>query len=295
MGVICCKETQKEDANLLAPNETEISFISYSSSNDKMFEKVENKYNLLKHLNLVNYINFLSFFSIETATQEQSSLPLKTEFTSKDDFLLHKMSHDEFQSFIENKILKHKEVYILAGEDEYLENVFRDSMIEIVKQLELKLNQHFNTKNEERITKKHLFILGMLFCVSTNISKVKLLFDLFANEQHILTNTEDLNEFILGMIVVSSYCMVAALKKVGGTHPKIPELSREELKRGLEVSELKDCQQLMKLTVEEMFHETKDGLDFTQFKALFQRKKKSLGWMFNPKGIRKMLEEHNID
>ena len=258
-----------------------------------MFEKVEKKYNLLKHITLVNYINYLSYFSVETATQEQSSMPLRTEFSSKDDFLLDKMSHDEFQSFIENKVLKHKELYILAGEDEYLENVFRDSMIEIVKQVELKLNQHFNTKNEERITKRHLLILGMLFCTSTNISKVKLFFDLFANEQHILTNTEDLKEFILGMIVVSSYCMVAALKKVGGTHPKIPELSREELKRGLEVSELKDCQQLMTLTVEEMFHEAKDGLDYTQFKALFQRKTKSMGWIFNPKGIRKMLEIHN--
>ena len=294
MGILCCKETQSEEANLLAPGETEISFLSYSSSNDKMFEKVEKKYNLLKHITLVNYINYLSHFSIETATQEQS-LPLRTEFSSKDDFLLDMMSHDEFQSFIENKILKHKELYTLAGEDEYLENVFRDSMIEIVKQVEFKLNQHYNTKNEERITKGHLLILGMLFCTSTNISKVKLLFDIFANEQHVLTNTEKLKEFILGMIVVSSYCMVAALKKVGGTHPKIPELSREELKRGLEAAELKDCQQLMTLTVEEMFHEAEDGLDYTQFKTLFQRKTKNMGWMFKPKGIRQMLERHNID
>ena len=44
-----------------------------------------------------------------------------------------------------------------------------------------------------------------------------------------------------------------------------------------------------------MFHETKDVFDYTQFKTLFQRKTNCMGRMFNLKGIRKMLEIHNID
>jgi hypothetical protein len=44
-----------------------------------------------------------------------------------------------------------------------------------------------------------------------------------------------------------------------------------------------------------MFHETKDELDYTPFKTLFQRKTKCMGRMFNLKGIRKILETHNIE
>ena len=50
MGINCCKETQKEDPNVLAKGEQEIDFADYTSSNDKLVQKVEKNFNLLTHL-----------------------------------------------------------------------------------------------------------------------------------------------------------------------------------------------------------------------------------------------------
>ena len=68
MGINCCKETQKEDPNVLAKGEQEIDFAEYTSSNDKLVQKIEQNYNLLTHLQLYYYLNHLDTFSIETAT-----------------------------------------------------------------------------------------------------------------------------------------------------------------------------------------------------------------------------------
>ena len=59
MGINCCKETQKEDPNVLAKGEQEIDFAEYTSSNDKLVQKIEQNYNLLTHLQLYYYLNHI--------------------------------------------------------------------------------------------------------------------------------------------------------------------------------------------------------------------------------------------
>ena len=149
MGLqVCCDKRRSPDSNLsLAPsNEKEIAFQKYRSSNDAFFDDLETKYNILTYIQLIEYINLLENYTLETATIPFDG-KLKTEFSSKDAFLNYVMSVDEFQSFIENKLLKISEVYELSGKNELMMNTFKAAFREIYQSLELKLNQHFNNSN----------------------------------------------------------------------------------------------------------------------------------------------------
>ena len=65
-----------------------------------------------------------------------------------------------------------------------------------------------------------------------------------------------------------------------------------EAKKAVSCSELKDNQEVLKVFKETFFK--KDELTFDEVKSLFENKKEGFGWMFNSKGVRNMLEKHNI-
>ena len=166
MGINCCKETQKEDPNVLAKGEQEIDFAEYTSSNDKLVQKIEQNYNLLTHLQLYYYLNHLDTFSIETATLKMDPKEFKTEFSSKGEFD-KLITVDEFQSFLENRILKEKELYTMAGEDESLSSTFKDILLGVYNDLSMKVGQ-YRGENKPTLKKLHLIPLALLFCISTN-------------------------------------------------------------------------------------------------------------------------------
>lgn len=294
MGILCCKETQSENENILAPEEKEVAFASYASSNDKMLQKAEVYYNLLTHLQLIYFVNQLETFTIETATLSTNE-NLKTNFSSKDEFLGKEMSIDEFQSFIENRILKQKQLYSMAGEDEKLSTLFKEEFLEIYKSLELKLSQNAKAKGQGQVklTKKHILAMGLLFCKSSNIGKLKLLFDILSDDKKQFTKSEAIDELIMSLFLISSYCMITARVKIGKNNSKLPELSKEELKQAINVSELKDNQALLKYFNESFFAE-KTSYSFEEFKAKFEDKESGYGWLLSSKGNRKMLETHNV-
>ena len=108
MGIeVCCNKRRAPDSNMsLAPtNEREISVQKFHSSNDAFYDDLETKYNVLTYIQLIEYINLLENYTLDTATIPFEG-KLKTEFSSKDTFLNYIMSVDEFQSFIENKLIK---------------------------------------------------------------------------------------------------------------------------------------------------------------------------------------------
>ena len=104
---VCCNKRNQPDSaySLAPPNEREIAVQKYHSTNDSFFDEIETKYNILTYIQLAEYINLLENYSIETATLPFDG-KMKLEFSSKDPFLTYIMSVDEFQSFIENKLLK---------------------------------------------------------------------------------------------------------------------------------------------------------------------------------------------
>ena len=292
MGLCCCYGKNADALLSYGSEEREIEFNKYISSNDNSLKIIEEKYNILIYIYLLEFINYLETFSIDTATVPFQG-KFKSLYTSKDEFLNTKITIDEFQSFLENKIFKINSVYEICGSNENLQSTFIDNFREIFKCLELKLNQNYNEKKYNRITKKHILAMGMLFCLSTNIGKIKLLFDLFANEEKKFTKSEELNEFLLTMFICSSYALVNSLYKLGKNHDDINKLSNEEMAQLLNASELKDIQNLLS-KFNESFFEDKESLTYDEFKNKFKNKENGFGWIFSSKGIRFMLEKNNV-
>ena len=294
MGLqVCCDKRRSPDSNLsLAPsNEREIAFQKYRSSNDAFFDDLETKYNILTYIQLIEYINLLENYTLETATIPFDG-KLKTEFSSKDAFLNYVMSVDEFQSFIENKLLKISEVYELSGKNELMISTFKAAFREIYNSLELKLNQHYGEKTTDRITKKTLIPLGILFSISNIVGKLKLLFDLFKDENGNFVKSSDFNDYLLNSFLISSYCMVSARRKISATNQNLPEMSKDDLIKCLGVCELKDCQNLVNVFNNTFFE--KDSYNWIEFKEKFENKENGFQWILSPKGIRKKLEDNNV-
>jgi hypothetical protein len=294
MGQACCNKRPSSSAsskNIAPSNEREISVQKYTSSNDSFFDDIENKYNILTYIQLVEYINLLEFYNLENATLDFEG-EMKTEFSSKDTFLSYVMSVDEFQSFIENKLLKLTEIYELSGKNEQMVAIFKTVFREIYSSLELKLNQHYGVKTNDRITKKTLIPLGILFCISNVVGKIKLIFDIFKNDEGVFIKSSEFDDYLLSSFLICSYCMISARRKISATAPNIPEMSKEDLIKCLGVCELKDCQHLINVFNDSFFD--KDSFTWIEFKEKFENKEKGFQWILSSRGIRKKLEENNV-
>jgi len=294
MGIeVCCNKRRSSDSiHSLAPsNEREISVQKYHSTNDSFFDDIETKYNILTYVQLIEYINLLDNYTLDTATIPFEG-ELKTNFSSKDSFLNYIMSVDEFQSFIENKLLKITEIYELSGKNELMVSTFKAAFREIYSSLELKLNQHYGEKTNDRITKKTLVPLGVIFCISNVVGKLKLIFDLYKDENDNFVKSSDFNDYLLTSFLICSYCMISARRKISSTNHNIPEMTKEELIKCLGVCELKDCQNLVNVFNNTFFN--KDSFNWIEFKEKFENKDKGFQWILSPRGIRKKLEENNI-
>ena len=292
MGCKLCRKKGYQKVNYLAPEEKEIKFKDYSSPNDQPLIIIESKHNFLNFVQLVEYINLLDQFTIETSTVN-SERALKTKFSGKDEFLTKEISLEEFQSFIENKIFTLEELYEITGNNEQSASIFKQICIEIYKALELKLKQHYNNNESSVLIKKrNLLAIGMLFCASNNVEKVKLLFDIFKNENEEISKSEELDDFLLSIFLIGSYCLINARKRVGDSNEGMEKLSKEDLLKLINVAELKDCENLLKIFNENFF--TKESFNWEEFKEKFEDIENGFGWIFSSKGIRRKLEEHNV-
>ena len=175
MGNCCANCKQRERDSLIAyPDEEEIEFPQYSSFSDEQLECLEKENNFFRFITLIEYINLLAYFTLDTATLPYEG-PFKLNFSSKDEFLSNYFYEELFQSFIENAILKDREI----GEEE---TIFKEMNAELFKSLKLKLKQNYNEDISKKITKRDLICLGILFCKTSNISKIKVVFDIFKDE-----------------------------------------------------------------------------------------------------------------
>ena len=130
-------------------------------------------------------MNLLEVFNIETATILFTGNSIHN-LTPKDPFLDTIIHQDEFQSFIENKLFNITNIIELYGEDLQEMALFKECFLKIYSALNLTLYSFYNklNKNEELIKKINLEALGILFCRGKNISKIKLFFDLFKNDNN---------------------------------------------------------------------------------------------------------------
>ena len=294
MGILPCKcsKSASKKGNNLAPKEKEISFKDYYlPNNDESLYEVESNQNFLKYISLYEYLNLLDIFTAKNSTLK-TELPNKYIFTSKDAFYQKDVSIEEFQCFIENKIFKLDEINELAVNNEISATIFKEICIEIYRALELKLRQHYDSNDDVVIKKKNLIPLGLLFCNCNNIEKIKLLFDLFKNENEEFCKSDELDNFMLSDFLTASYCLISARNKIGKNFDTIEELKKDELIKLVNCAELKDNQHLVNVFNQTFFN--KEKLTWLEFKQKFQDKENGFGWIFSSQGIRRKLEEHNV-
>ena len=296
----CCKKEPEDTSGVFAKGESEINFPIYTSSSDEYFTLVEKDFNLIVYIQLLEYMNLLETFTIQTATVHFEG-NYRHDFSSKDAFLDNIMNQGEFQSFIENKLLSINEIVELYGEDIQTLALFKDCFLKIYSALNLRLKSFLgnSNKNEEIITKLNLVAIGILFCRGKNISKIKLFFDLFKNENGVFIKSEKLNNYLISSFFIASYCLVSVRAFIDNEEKGLPKISNNLTQTLLDEKGLsqKNCEILLKYFNDKFFGE-KEGLNWDEFKQKFSsdsaQENESFGWIFSTSGIRSKLEDKNI-
>ena len=286
-----CRKKGYQKVNYLAPSEKEIDFKDYSSPNDEPLNIIEGKQNFFNFVQLIEYINLLDQFSIQSSTVSSEGT-VRTKFSSKDEFLKQEISSEEFQSFIENKIFTLEDLYEITGNNQVAASIFKQICIEIYKALELKLKQHYNNESPIVIRKRNLLPIGILFCSSNNIEKIKFIFDIFKNEKDEICKSEELDDYLLSLFLTGSYCLISARNKIGGNYNEVGKLPKEDLVKLVNCAELKDCENLVNTFNNDFF--VKEAYTWEDFKGKFEDLENGFGWIFSSKGIRRKLEENNV-
>ena len=296
----CCKKEPEDTSGVFAKGESEINFPIYTSTSDEYFTLVEKDFNLIVYIQLLEYMNLLETFTIQTATVPFEG-NYRHDFSSKDAFLDNIMNQGEFQSFIENKLLSINEIVELYGEDIQTLALFKDCFLKIYSALNLRLKSFLGNanKNEEIITKLNLVAIGILFCRGKNISKIKLFFDLFKNENGVFIKSEKLNNYLISSFFIASYCLVSVRAFIDNEEKGLPKISNNLTQTLLDEKGLsqKNCEILLKFFNDKFFGE-KEGLNWDEFKQKFssdnKQENESFGWIFSTSGIRSKLEDKNI-
>lgn len=299
MGKLCSKQTQTT-SNLIE-TEKEVSLPSYKSDADKFYELQESKYNYFRKLNYADFLYSLVNFSNENATLEDDYSKTNIDFSMNEPFFGDIFSNDIFQSFLENKVLKHKAIYEEAGNNEKITSIFKEGFLAVNNGLGLKLSQDAKAKGDESADKNTIvkkgdaLAYGLLYCVGANFIKIKSLFNIF-QENGQLKPSAKLSEFLLALFIIPSYGMANARNKLS-KFEEIGAVDKEKLKELLDSSELKDCQNMVEITNKLIFGPNlTTTLSYQNFKDKFEVNDKdhSLAFMLSPSGVRYMLQKNNV-
>ena len=289
MGCNFCRKKDYVRINYLAPDEKEIVLKDYSSSNDELLIIIESTKNYFTQVQLVDFVNLLEQFSLETSgiiTDE----PMHSDFSSNDEFLSKSFTLEEFHSFVENKIL------ILDDLSNSLEKeniiIFKQFCDEMYKALETKLKEYYKEENSFNLIKKrNILAFGILFCDCENIEKIKLFFDIFKNEdKKEFFKSKELDDFLLTLFLVSSYCLITTRNNIANKNKGIGKLEKEDLLNLLKTSELKNCENSVKIFNDTFFK--KESYNWKDFKKQFEDIDDGFGWILSSRGIRRKLEEN---
>ena len=290
---LCCKRPSEDTSSIFAPGEKEIDFPDYNSRSDNYFSLIEKKYNLLDNIQLLDYINLLESFNLQTATTN-SQVKYRSNFSSKDEFLNVIMHQEEFHSFIENKLFRIQDVLEFYGEDEETMSIFKECFLKLIDSLNVKLNSYYKTNKEQKVTKRNLLGLGLLYCRGQNISKVKIFFELFKNEEEKFVKSETLDNYLIGIFFIASYCLLNVRTSLDMPLQDLPKIEKNlafNLLNGCGLAQ-KNCENLLNYFNQKFFD--KESFTWEEFKNKFGYNNNSFSWIFSTKGIRSKLEDKNI-
>ena len=290
MGKLCSKQVQTTSSAI--ESEQEVSICSYKSAGDDALKLQENKFNYLNKINFADFLYSLVNYSNENATIEFKYDNVNIDYKITSQEFGEDFSPDVFQSFIENRILKHDNIYN-AKIDESLISIFKDNLIQNVTALNMKLKQSHQEDEFPGVRKYHIIPYGLLYCAGANYIKIKALFNLFS-EGGAIKSSQMFNEFLLALFLVASYCSISARNKLG-KYDAIGQISKEDLKQLLNAAELKDCQNLVGVANKLIFGEDLSGsLTYEQFKEKFKGSDNAISFLLSPSGVRSLLEKNNV-
>lgn len=297
MGKLCTKEAQSVEKAPLLPQETEITVPTYKNESDKLYEPIEKKFNYLRKIPFQDYLHSLVNFSTENATLDEDYSKASIEISSNDQFYGVKISSDEFQSFIDNKLFKHKIIYEELVNNENAASLFEKILIEIQNSLVKKINEKNGEKSDDSyiIMKGLLIPLGILYCSGPNYIKIKTLFNLFQEGGNI-KSSEKLNLFLLAHFLTGAYCVTSARNRLK-KYDLIGDIEKSVVIKLHDTCEFKDSVHLVEVVNKLIFGEDlSKNLSYEDFKAKFadENKDTSLGFMLSGPGIRFMQTKHNV-
>ena len=304
MGGLCSKQVQSETITTTSTaieTEREVNIIKYTSTADKTYELQEGKYNFLRKINYADYLYSLVHFSSENATLDDNYQGIDVKYSMNEPFFTELFSNDTFQSFLENKILKHKAVYDEASTNESMTAIFKECFLSANTGLGLKLSQDAQAKGDSSADKNNIVKkgdcigYGLLYCCGPNYVKIKSLFNIF-QENGVLKMNDKFSGFLLSLFILASYGMVNARNKLN-KYDEIGAITKEKIKELIDTSELKDSQNLVQVTNKLLFGEdTSQSLNYSQFKNKFaiDNRETSLAFLLSASGVRHMLTVHNV-
>ena len=299
MGKLCSKETQITSS--LVQEEKEVSVPTYKSKADTYFQLIEYKFNYFHKMLFQDFLYSLVNFSNENATLEDDYNKSTIEYSMNEPFFDEIITPEIFQSFLENKILRHKALYEDASNNEIITSIFKEVFINVINGLGLKLSQNANSNGDtsadkNNIVKKgQLIAIGILYCKGHNYIKTKALFNIFQQNGE-FKSSQKFNQFLLALFITASYGMVNARNK-SSKFSEVGAIDKTILKELINSSELKDCENLVKVTNNLMFGEDlSKSYKYEDFKMKFsnENSENSFGFLLSSSGVRYMLEKNNV-
>ena len=305
MGKLCSKESQSAESNNLTkpliPQEKDIKIPPYTSEEDKYYKCQEKKFNYFTKIPCKDYLYSLVNFSNDNATLDDDYTKANLDYSANDAFFTEPFFTDSFQSFIENKILKHKNLYDDAINKERVTHIFKIIAMEGHYALGQKLAQDENNKGNNdadrhsMVTKGSALSFGILFCCGPDYIKIRTIFNLFQEDGN-LKHNEKFSYFMLSLFILASYGMLHVRNKLGDCE-EVGGIEQKLAYKLKDTCELKDSKHLVEVTNKLMFGEDlSQSLSYDNFKLKFidENKDTSIGFMLNPSGIRFMQHKHNV-
>lgn len=280
----------KAQAIAIVPEEPEVplSFKSYSSSFDKHYTKVEEDYNFLKFFQLYEILILLKNMKVDEPNFQKKTL-------------VQEMDKSKFCVFVDNKILKNYLIYAYVNENEDRTNIFKDFMLDLFDTMLRCSIDLYKYKNPDKKVKKgqistikklSIIALGLLYCQSSNRTKVNFLFNLLQNDDGQFPLNEETEDFLYFLFILPASCSLITIKNLGDKYEKIGAMSEEDFVNTRDSFEVKDVMRLRGIFVNDFFQGQKT-LTKDQFEQRFFAQDQEFGWIFSTRGIRTMLEKHN--
>ena len=285
MGVKCSKQPKLMPI-ILEEDEIELSSVSPPDNfDDSGFIKFEKKFEQLKNVNFIDFAKSMVFNYYFPENVDDYSI-ISDDFKDALKSFKREMNYNMIDSFISNTVLTHQNMIIMENKDK---NLFTDIIVDYSKLLVIQLKQVAKNKGlpypNDTIQKLYLLAIGLLYCGGKNVTKIKIIFDLF-QQCGKLSSTVVFSNFLTVLFLIPSFCILTVrgrLKK----HPELKEIriDNPQLKQ---VCALEDVQQLVNNTKCKLFGDGQGSVNYSEFKGLFTIPD-YLSYIFSPKGIRVML------